>query len=380
MDATPPVPAVVLGEVIGRGGFATVYRGRQTTLDRDVAVKIDSRPLSDERNRRRFLREATAASRIGGHPHVVSLYDAGTTPDDLPYLVMEWCPHGSLADLLAREGSLGVADARDLGLALCSALAAAHEAGVLHRDIKPANVLIDAYGTPRLSDFGLAALPSPGQDLSVTLEALTPAYASPEAFSSADPTPASDVWSLGATLHAMLTPRSPRRTEDGRPASIGFVMEHLADPLPDPGVPGSEELMAVIRTATAYDPDDRYADGREMYDALAAVPVPETSGRRLVGGPEASVVVLPPPAAPPPPVQASRRSQLALGGIVLAAGLAAGVGLGFVLDDGWCHRPAGPEVQLRPGGGRPAGHDLGAGPRGLLGRHHHRRGPALDRR
>lgn len=167
------IPGIELGEELGRGGFAQVFRGWQRSVDRPVAVKIDNRVLRDDRNRRRFLREVTAAGRISAHPHVVSLIDAGTTTDGRPYLVMELCSGGTLGDLLRSAGPMHPADARDLGLAVVGAVVAAHEAGVLHRDVKPSNVLIDDYGTPRLADFGLAALPVPGRELSVTLEALT---------------------------------------------------------------------------------------------------------------------------------------------------------------------------------------------------------------
>jgi len=328
------IPGVELGDVIGHGGFATVYLARQVAVDRPVAVKIDSRPLSDERNRRRFLREATAASRISGHPHVVSLIDAGVAPDGRPYLVMEWCPHGSLKTVLRRTGPMAPAEVRDLGLALSSALAAAHEAGILHRDVKPGNVLIDAYGAPRLSDFGLAALPQHGQELSVTLEALTPAFAAPEAFTNAEPTAASDVWSMGATLHAMLTTSSPRRSSDGSPASIEHVIAHLSDPLPDPQVPGTEELMAVIRRATDFDPARRYATGRELYDALRATSVArrpsDPTGARLIGGPEAAFTALPTPTQPP--AAAPRHTRGVGAWLGVAASLVVGAGLGIAGD------------------------------------------------
>ena len=151
------IPGVRLLQVIGRGGFATVYGGIQESMDRPVAVKVDSRPLSDERNRRRYLREVQAAGRITGHPHVVSLIDTGVLPDDRPFIVMERCDGGSLVDLVAR-GPVSPADAVSLVRAASSALGAAHEAGVLHRDVKPANILLDSYGSPRLTDFGIAAV------------------------------------------------------------------------------------------------------------------------------------------------------------------------------------------------------------------------------
>ena len=114
---------------------------------------------------------------------------------------------------------------------MAGALAAAHEKGILHRDIKPSNVLIDPYGIPRLGDFGLAALPAHG-DASVTLEALTPAYAAPEAFEQVTPSKRADVWALGATLYAVLTGVAPRHNDDGSPQSVAEIIASLYRPLP----------------------------------------------------------------------------------------------------------------------------------------------------
>ena len=124
----PPIPGVRLGEPLGQGGFATVYAGEQISLQRPVAVKIDSRPLHDERNRRRFMREMAAASRISGHPHVVSLIDSGVLPDGRPYLVMERCDGGSLAQVL-ESGELSAAEAVSVVSAVSSALGPLTEPG-----------------------------------------------------------------------------------------------------------------------------------------------------------------------------------------------------------------------------------------------------------
>nr|WP_108871118.1 serine/threonine-protein kinase [Tessaracoccus timonensis] len=252
------VPGYVLGPVIGKGGFATVYRARQESLDREVAIKIDQRVVDDSRNARRFFREATAASLISSHPHVVSLIDAGTTEDNRPYLVMELCDGGSVAKLVKKHGPLRPADVNELAIAITEALAAAHEHGILHRDLKPANIMIDSYGTPRLGDFGLAALPNPGDELSVTLEALTPAYASPETFERAVPSKAADIWSLGATFYTVLTGRAPRRNPDGSAMTVAEIIQHLDSPLPAPThIPYAQPLMQAIWHATSHDPASR---------------------------------------------------------------------------------------------------------------------------
>ncbi|MDQ3787024.1 MAG: serine/threonine protein kinase, partial [Actinomycetota bacterium] len=195
---TVSVPGYEIVDALGRGGFGVVYRARQVTIDREVAIKVDTRVILDDRDQRRFLREVRAAGRLSGHPHVVEIYDAGVLPDHRPYIVMELCPGGSLADRRAPTPPREVAE---IGQKIADALAAAHDLGVLHRDIKPANILIKRYGTVGLADFGLAALMETGRDTSVTLAALTPAYAAPEQFHLAPPTPQSDVYALTATLY-----------------------------------------------------------------------------------------------------------------------------------------------------------------------------------
>ena len=311
----PPVPGVRLGQVLGQGGFAIVYAGEQVSLGRPVAVKIDSRPLHDERNRRRFMREMAAASRISGHPNAVSLIDSGVLPDERPYLVMERCDGGSLAQVLQR-GGLSAAQAVSIVTAVCSALGAAHDAGVLHRDIKPGNILIDAYGSPRLSDFGLAAVQREGIDSSVTLETMTPDFAPPEAFTLAAPSPSGDVWSMGAVLFALLTGRGPRRTADGAPQSLPEIINRLPVPVDTSDARIPEALRPLLDRALHPDPAQRYRDGNELTEALnragdlssGALPTPDSALRTPYSLPAAD---------------GSRRSSRAL--MLLALGVTAGV-------------------------------------------------------
>ncbi|WP_392960734.1 serine/threonine-protein kinase [Streptomyces sp. LN245] len=259
-------------EVLGRGGFATVYRAHQVAVGREVALKVDSRVLASDRDRQRFLREVTAAGRLSGHPHVVPVYDAGVLGDDRPYMVMELCPGGSLGERLHRHGPLAVKEARDIGLGIADALAAAHAAGVLHRDIKPGNIMVNRYGAAALTDFGLAAMPRPGRDLSVTREALTPAYAPPEAFHLAEPTTTGDVYSLAATLYALLRGKPPHHPDDGTQLSLAELIVRHTWPYADlPGVPSA--LNAVLRQALETDPASRMPDASSLRDALAAVDV-----------------------------------------------------------------------------------------------------------
>ena len=318
----PPVPGVRLGQPLGQGGFATVYAGEQVSLGRPVAVKIDSRPLHDERNRRRFMREMAAASRISGHPNAVSLIDSGVLPDGRPYLVMERCDGGSLAQVLER-GELSAAQAVSIVTAVCSALGAAHEAGVLHRDIKPGNILIDAYGSPRLSDFGLAAIQREGIESSVTLETMTPDFAPPEAFTLAEPSPSGDVWSMGAVLFALLTGRGPRRTADGAVQSLPEIINRLSVPIDTSDTRIPEALRPLLDRALHPDPAQRYRDGNALARALARVG--ELSNGAFNTPHSALRTPHPLPAPVPAPGAGSRRSGRAL--TLLVLGVTAGVAI-----------------------------------------------------
>ena len=267
MVTAPDIPGHRVGGVLGAGGFATVYRCWQLAVGREVAVKVDNRVLFTERDRRRFLREVTAAGRLSGHPHVIDVYDAGTLADGRPYLVMELCPAGSLHDALRRHGPMPAAQVRDIGIRLADALAAAHASGVLHRDIKPANILVNRFGMVGLSDFGLASIISARGEQTASREALTPAYSSPETFRGEEPTVLADVYSLAATLYALLAGRPPRFAADGRQPGLATIMSLHDRPVEDvPGTP--PELMALLRAGLSPDPAARPQSAAALRDAL----------------------------------------------------------------------------------------------------------------
>ena len=270
MVNSPRIAGLTDWRPLARGGFAVVFSARQESLNRPVAVKVDQRRLDTPADRERFLREAGAAGRMSGHPGIVTVHDAGLLSDDRPYLVMELCTGGSLTRCLEPEHRPDVQWVREVGVRIADALAAAHAQGVLHRDVKPANVLIDGYGHAGLADFGLALLPDPEAAGGEAVEALTPAYAPPETLAPHAPTEAGDVYSLAATLYALLCGHPPRAQDNG-PTDLKTALARLQRPVqPLPGV--DRGLMAVLLGALADDPADRPA-AAAFRDALAALPL-----------------------------------------------------------------------------------------------------------
>lgn len=276
--STPVIPGLGELQLLARGGYATIYRAAQGSVGREVAVKVENRTLDDEHDRRRFLREAHAAGRMSSHPFVVDLFDAGVLDDGRPFLVMELCAE-SYADRMKR-GVLIASEVRELGVKLAGVLADAHDLGVLHRDVKPANILVSSFGEPALADFGLAILVEL-RDPTVNLEILTPAYAPPEMFDRARPAPSADVYSLCATLYALLT-GAPPRWRDEAMGGIAALLELFGEPIPDvPGAP--DDLVEVLRAGMENDPEHR-PTARELIGRLrrldhsdAQVPNPRRS-------------------------------------------------------------------------------------------------------
>src|SRR5262245_42709037 len=274
----PVVPGLTGLTVLARGGYATVYRATQVSVEREVAVKVENRTLENERDQRRFLREARAAGRMSSHPHVVDLFDSGVTADGHPYLIMELC-EGTYADRM-KDNPLSAREAREVGAKIADALAEAHQLGVLHRDVKPANILITCFGEPALADFGLAVL-AETRDTSITME-LTPAYAAPEMFHHGRPVPASDVYGLCATLYALMRGRPPRWREGYNP-TLASLVDMFAQPVPDlPDI--APELTAILRRGMANDPTMRptAAQLRDELDGVHRDPDPTMVLRPVV--------------------------------------------------------------------------------------------------
>ncbi len=343
MVTAPDIPGHRVGGVLGAGGFATVYRCWQLAVGREVAVKVDNRVLLTERDRRRFLREVTAAGRLSGHPHVIDVYDAGTLVDGRPYLVMELCPAGSLNDALRRNGPMPAAQVRDIGIRLADALAAAHASGVLHRDIKPANILVNRFGMVGLADFGLASVISAHGEQTASREALTPAYSSPETFRGEEPTVLADVYSLAATLHTLLSGRPPRFPADGRPPSFATIMTLHDKPVEDvPGTP--PELMALLRAGLSPDPAARPQSAGALRDALA-------DPRRYAAAAPPGYAAAAPGRQGGPAVVAARRPWRSARNLGLATALVVVIAAALVI--GVRLLPHGPAPHAGPGGTGP---------------------------
>jgi serine/threonine protein kinase len=278
---------------IARGGFAIVWEARQESLNRLVAVKVDERKLDTEAERRRFLREAGAAGRMSGHPGIVTVHDAGLLADDRPFLVMELCPGGSLTRWMTKDPRPSQRRVREVGVRIADALAAAHLLGVLHRDVKPANILIDAYNNAGLADFGLAALIDPDMPLSETVEAITPAYAPPEVFAKKPVTEYADVYSLAATLYAVLSGHAPRWSETMELPSIPEMIKRQKAPVKR--IPEVDKaFMDVLLNAMADDPEDR-PTAAQFRDQLAALNLSTKLAPKPLPAPEALEESPPPP-------------------------------------------------------------------------------------
>ncbi|WP_024875709.1 serine/threonine-protein kinase [Saccharomonospora piscinae] len=333
---------------VGSGAMGTVWQAVDERLGRQVAVKrLLLPPGSDATGaaqaRERARREGRIAARLH-HPHAVTVHDV-VEHDGLPVLVMEYFPSRSLADLLATEGPLAPPAAATLGAQVASALAAAHDAGIVHRDVKPANVLIGADGTAKLVDFGIAHA---GGDVTVTqtgVVAGTPAYLAPEVARGGPPTPASDVFSLGSLLFALVEGTPPFGSEHptAEENALGVLHRVAAGTVPQARRAGP--LAPVLSRVLVADPAGR-PGASTVRDALRAVargqapslePAPEEMTQPLPavgagaprGGTRLDLAAAPGPEGRP---RRSRRGVLLAAGGGLAVVATAAVAVALVSD------------------------------------------------
>lgn len=260
-DVSGSVPAELAAagftdaQEIGRGGFGVVYRCTQTALERPVAVKVLTADL-DELNRARFLREQRAAGQLTGHPNVVAVLQVGVTDNGRPFIVMPYLAQDSLDAQIRRQGPLSLEEALRLGVKTAGALGSVHRKAILHRDVKPANIMLTDYGEPALTDFGIARIAGGFETTSAVVTG-SPAFTAPEIIAGQPPTPAADVYGLGATLFAALTGHAAFERRSGEQV-VAHFMRITSEPVPNPrehGVP--EDVSAAIERAMSSDPGSR---------------------------------------------------------------------------------------------------------------------------
>jgi serine/threonine-protein kinase len=272
------IPGHRLLEKLGKGAMATVYKAKQESLDRIVAIKVLPKKMNDNAEFvERFYKEGRAAARLS-HNNVVQAYDVGFSPEGFHYFVMEYIEGKTLYDMMqpppTGEGrAFSEAEALDIVIQIADALAHAHDRGLIHRDVKPKNILLTPKGVAKLTDLGLArATDDKAAAESEAGKAYgTPYYISPEQIrGDVDIDYRSDIYSLGATLYHLVTGRPPFEAET--PTAV--MHKHLKEPLVPPdhiNTALSAGISEIVEIAMAKKREDRYASMHDMLDDLKAV-------------------------------------------------------------------------------------------------------------
>jgi serine/threonine-protein kinase len=253
-------------EELGWGGMAVVYRGYDTALGRDVAIKVLLPHLAaDDEFVRRFWREAEAAARLS-HPNIVTIHDVGQE-GGLYYFVMSYLSGRPLSKIIAARGSLPLKEAIAIAGQIAAALDHIHGRGLIHRDVKPANIIVDDSGRAVLTDFGIVRAVEGVQLTAAGMPLGTPETMAPEQASGERATPASDIYSLGIVVYEMLAGESPFRAT----TPIGMLMKHIDEPPPprdqkNPAV--SAAVAQVVGWALRKDPQQRPAGASQFVTLL----------------------------------------------------------------------------------------------------------------
>lgn len=305
---------------IGRGAMGTVWRARDPVLARDVAVKEIQVPglltrQETEVLKQRTLREARAAARLN-HPGVVTVFDV-IEADGNPWIVMELVEARSLEQVLAEEGPLSPRQAAEVGAMVLGALARAHGAGIMHRDVKPSNVLLGLEGRAVLTDFGIATLEGDPGLTQAGIVMGTPGFCAPERIRGAPASPASDLWSLGATLYAAVEGQGPFA---GRSSPMAMMAAAASEDAPPPRRAGllGPLIMALLQRDPVLRPDAAAAQ-RQLAEAVAdrprpaaapAAAMPASAAPALLSAPHRAAAAYPggAPASPARPAASPRRA------------------------------------------------------------------------
>jgi len=307
-----PAPATVgkytVKRLIKHGGMGSLYLAFDPDLKRSVAIKLLRGDLDHDELRKRFERETAAVAGLR-HRNIVTIFDTGIHEGD-PYLVMDYIPGETLAELIRRQAHLSVQRKLQIVEDICAALGHAHASGIVHRDVKPANVMIDDDDTVKVVDFGIARI----RDSDLTDGAVigTLSYMAPEQMSGGHVDHRVDVFAVGAVMYELLSFRRAFQggIEDGL---IAKVMN--ADPPPlatfCPDLP--LEVCAIAARAMDKDPDRRYQDVRALRGALAAARQRyERTHEEVVGPMSPDPTVLVPPRRDAPPTESRQRSAAAV--------------------------------------------------------------------
>ena len=269
------LPQYEIMEILGRGGMGAVYKGRQKSLKRLVAIKILPLDAADDEMKfvERFQNEAQTMAAMN-HPAIVAVYDFGETPDGLLYFIMEFVDGTDVHKMIQASGRLTEEHALAITAHVCDALSYAHKRGVIHRDIKPANILIDQEGHIKVADFGLAKMHDPSQTSGLTKTNMamgTPDYVAPEVL-----TPGkvadhrADLYAVGVMLYQMLTGEVPRGM---------FKLPSQT------GIGSDVRFDDIICKALEPKPEDRYQsamDVRHALDVILTTPQPKDDGAGVV--------------------------------------------------------------------------------------------------
>ncbi len=314
-ELAPLFPAYEIEVFIAAGGMGAVYKARQKSLDRDVAIKILPREFGeDEQFRASFEAEAKAMARLN-HPNLIAVYDFGDI-DGMLFIIMEFV-QGKALYYSAHKKAIDPAVALGLVSTISRGLAHAHEGGIIHRDIKPANILLDTNAKPKIGDFGLAR--PLDRDRSEGVVFGTPGYTAPEVYNrSLNVDQRSDIFSTGALLYELLCGKRPE--PDSTSMATGI----------DP------RIDAIITKATHANPNHRYMDAEDLAEDLEAL-IPKLSGPQFATGKQATLTGIGAGAGAAPssthvtPLASSKQKSAALPILLILGILLGGGALAFLM-------------------------------------------------
>lgn len=287
--AQPNIAGYTIVDLLGSGGFASVYLAVLDSSRRKTAIKVLHDHTSKPDDVRRFERERLSLRALSGHPNIVEVVDWGETAEGQHYMVLEFIDGGSARDKIIESGALHWATVVEIGVQICAALDVAHRSGVLHRDVKPANILLDD-DIAKLSDFGIARLIGQSQVTAAQSIIGTLAYTPPEVFHNKPFDGRGDIYQLGISLYEMLLGRAPftSAAADNKATVIRRILDHPAPPLAQFDIP--QPLSDLLDEVLAKDPADRPQSADEFGKRLNDVEIAMGRTPTVVGADAASII------------------------------------------------------------------------------------------